>query len=131
MALLAPGLAHACRSVQSHRYVVLRDPPARLPAGATLIKVRLTGDQIYDQRAVENGARALILAGRGAGRTVRLKPGLWTSCSAWAEQGPVGYVVGWARPRSIFEAVEYRSRPYRTPGEENSTGYKRTGAEPR
>ena len=130
LALGLPGAAHACLGKRWERYIVLHNPPARLPEGAVLIRIRLLSSPEEYPGFFKDGAAARILAGPGAGRTVRLKPRSWSSCSRWIEKDVTGYVVGWAegdgdRPASI-EPMEYHARIYREPDEENSVGYKRT-----
>ncbi|WP_447726271.1 hypothetical protein [Sphingomonas koreensis] len=127
---LTPAAALACRSVHSHRYVVLQHPPSRLPAGAVLLRVRLGEKLPYGGDAMKLGAMARILAGPGAGRMIRLKPGLWTSCTGWFEGDRTGYVVGWRDRPDTLIPVEYRARGHRSSDEEWSRGYERPKAHP-
>ena len=129
-AILAPAAANACRGVHSHRYAVLQNPPSRLPAGAVLLRVRISEKLPYGGDALQLGAMARVLAGPGAGRTIRLRPEVWTSCSGWFESDRSGYVVGFREGPDTLIPVEYRSREYRTPDEEWSRGYERPKARP-
>ncbi len=122
---LVPAAAEACRGVHSHRYVVMQKPPSRLPTGALLLRVRLAEKLPYGGDATRLGATARVLAGRGAGRMIRLQPEMWTSCSAWFEGERTGYVVGFRDSRGAFVPVEYRAKEYRSPQEEWSIGYER------
>jgi hypothetical protein len=122
VAIALPGTAQACRSAQFASYVVLRDPPSRLPPNARLLKVRLLGELPYrrdDQRA---GARALLLEGRGKGREVRLVPDHWTSCDGWHDGSGAGYVVAFRCAPGRYEVIGYHLRKYRTPAEDRSAG---------
>lgn len=130
MALSAPNVAHASLGKQLERYIVLREPSARLPDGASLIRARLVGDVDNDLRMLSAGPAVRILAGPGGGRILPLRLRTWGSCSRWIEKDRTGYVVGWVdgprdKPISV-EPLEYRSRIYLNPDEENSIGYKRT-----
>lgn len=123
VALLMPGLAQACRGIHSHRYVVLRDPPARLPQGSALIKVELIDGLPGRDSVGERKAR--LLTGRDAGSFIFLRPDYWSDCHRWQEESPTGYVVvysGAASGPDRLNAVTYRSRQYRTPDEEYSVG---------
>jgi hypothetical protein len=130
LALGMPGAAHACLAAHFERYVVMRDPPARLPGGAMLFRVRLVNNPDDNKPGVRNIPIVRILAGPGAGREVPLWLRTWSSCSRWLEDTDTGYIVGWIdgprdRPTDI-EPIEYRAQIYRKPDEENSVGYKRT-----
>jgi len=121
-ATLLPGTAQACRSAQFAMYVVLQDPPSRLPPNARLLKVRLLGDLPYRRDDQRRGARAELLEGPGKGRTIRLVPDHWTSCDGWHEANPVGYVVAFPCGQDRYETVGYRQRRYRTPEQDRSEG---------
>lgn len=129
-ATLAPTAANACRGVHSHRYIVMQNPPSRLPAGALLLRVRIAEKLPYGGDAMRLGAMARVLAGPGAGRNIRLMPEIWTSCTGWFEGERSGYVVGFRDRPDTLIPVEYRAREYRTPDEEWSHGYERPKARP-
>lgn len=135
LGLCAPVAAHACRGEAGHHYVILRDPPSTLPAGAVLLKVRLSpGWYPFDWKRIQQGLPARVLAGdRLTGKTVRLRSENWTSCNMLGPE--TGYVVGFLTPPSrgviTVAAMQYRDRQYRTPDEEWSRGYERPqGARP-
>ena len=125
-AAVLPDTAQACRRAPFVSYVVLQDPPSRLPPGAKLLKVRLLGDSPYRRDDRRAGAPALLLEGRGKGREVRLVPDRWTSCDAWHEGDPAGYVVAFRCAPGRYEVIGYRARKCRTPAQDRSAGL--TGA---
>ena len=121
-AMVLPGTAQACRGAQFASYVVLQDPPSRLPPGAKLLKVRLLGDLPYRREDQRAGARAILLEGRGKGREVRLVPDHWTSCDGWQNGDGPGYVVAFRCAPGRYEVIGYRSRKWRTSEQDRSAG---------
>jgi hypothetical protein len=121
-AALVPGTAQASRSAQFASYIVLQDPPSRLPPGAKLLKVRLLGDLPYRREDRRAGARARLLEGPGKGRVVRLVPDSWTSCDGWQNGEGPGYAVAFRCAPGRYEVIGYRSRKWRTPDQDRSAG---------
>ena len=127
--LFAAGPASACRGVFSHTYILLDDPPSRLPDRAVLLQVSVSGSAKIKLWPDPLPVRARILSAsnkRLIGKTVTISNGgVVSSCDRWASSPTANYVVGFltkVHGKQTLAPVIYRSKPYRTEGEDRSEG---------
>ena len=126
--LAQPALA--CRGPFSHRYVILEEPPARLPRGAELLAVTVRSETLVGSFGEVEPVDARITGAKDkrlVGKRVTIRPGIFSSCGRWSESDRANHVVGFLRregQRLIIVPVVYRSKQYRTFDEDHSVGVK-------
>jgi hypothetical protein len=132
LAFAEPALA--CRGVFGHRYVFLEVPPKHLPKGAVLLTVSVPYDELDGGSAlgdVPPPVQVRVIAAsnkRLVGRKLTVRPNVFSSCGRWAESYKATHLVGFVERTArgfVLVPVVYRSKEYRTVGEENSVGIDR------